>query len=142
MQEINNIVFFDGICGLCNSSVDFLISIDNNNILKFSPLQSDFSSEILAKYNIQLDLEKLDTIMYLSSNSKYIYIKSNAILEIMKDMNNFWSICYVFKIIPTPLRDIIYEYIAKNRFTILGGKFKKKETCRIPTPEERKRFIM
>lgn len=142
MHDIKNVVFFDGLCGLCNSSVDFLISVDNKNILKFSPLQSDFSTEILAKFDIKLNLEQLDTIMYLNSDKNRIFIKSNAILEILKDMSNIWSVFYIFKLIPTPLRDVIYEYIAKNRYNILGAKFKKKETCRIPTPEERKRFIL
>jgi len=142
MQDIKNVVFFDGVCGLCNSSVDFLIKIDKKNILIFSPLQSYFVGEVLAKFNIQLNLEQLDTIIYLGSNSNKIYVKSNAILEILKDLKNVWSVFYIFKIIPTQLRDILYEYISKNRYNILGAKFKKKESCRIPTPEERKRFIL
>jgi predicted DCC family thiol-disulfide oxidoreductase YuxK len=142
MQDIKNVVFFDGVCGLCNSSVDFLIKIDKKNILIFSPLQSYFAVKVLAKFNIQLNLEQLDTIIYLGSNSNKIYVKSNAVLEILKDLKNVWSVFYIFKIIPTQLRDILYEYISKNRYNILGAKFKKKESCRIPTPEERKRFIL
>lgn len=147
--EKQNIVFFDGICGLCNETVDLLIKLDKREILKFSPLQSDFAIEILKDANVNQDLLSLDTVVYgkieykdSQISKKTILIKSNAIIEIFWDFGGIWKLAIFGKILPLTLRDKIYDYIARNRYNILGGRFKKKETCRIPTKEERARFLM
>lgn len=144
-----NIVFFDGICGLCNETVDLLIKLDKREILKFSPLQSDFAIEMLKDINVNQNVFSLDTVVYgkidfidNKPSNKSILIKSNAIIEIFWDFGGIWKLAIIGKILPLFLRDKIYDYIARNRYNLLGGRFKKKETCRIPTPEERARFLM
>jgi predicted DCC family thiol-disulfide oxidoreductase YuxK len=114
------VVFFDGVCGLCNGFVDFIIKHDKKQLFKFSPLQSDFAKSSLPDQDGQL------------------YSKSSAVLQVFSIMGGFWRLLYVFRIFPTSFNDFFYDIIASNRYNLFG----KKETCRIPTPEERARFIL
>ena len=127
------IVCFDGVCGICNGYVDFLIQRDLNKVLKYAPLQNEKIQEKLKA--LGQDAEKLETIFYISGNK--VYFKSTAVLEILLEIGWhpwFVEILYLF---PLPIRDIVYTFIAKNRYKIIP----KKEVCRIPTEEEKELFI-
>ena len=127
------IVFFDGVCNLCNSSVNFLIDRDPNSKFQFAPLQSDFASETLKDFHFSPeDLESI--VFYTGTNA---YRKSRAILEITKRMRGLWPLFYVMIIIPGFLRDPIYNWIARNRYKWFG----QQDACRIPTPELKARFL-
>jgi predicted DCC family thiol-disulfide oxidoreductase YuxK len=132
-MEQNYIVLFDGVCNFCNSTVNFIIERDKKNIFQFAPLQESAGKSLLQQY--QLDTKDLDSIVLIKN--KKAYIKSDAALEIAKDLAGLWKILVVFKIIPTFLRDKVYDFIAANRYRIFG----KKESCSIPTPELRAKFI-
>ena len=132
MTTESNIVFFDGVCGLCNGFVDFLIKRDRKGVLLFAPLQGDKARELFPTINS----EKLETIIYWR-NGKEIH-KSNAVLFILKDMGGPWSLCYVLRICPRFLRDWIYDFVAKNRYNWFG----KRDACRLPTESEKMRFII
>lgn len=132
-SEIDHIVFFDGICNLCNSSVNFVIARDSKAFFKFAPLQSDCASEKLKK--IHIDSLELESIIFLSNGK--IYRKSRAALEIARKLNGLWPMMYGFIIIPSFIRDIFYSLIAKNRYKWFG----KQDSCKIPTPELADRFI-
>jgi predicted DCC family thiol-disulfide oxidoreductase YuxK len=132
-MEQNYIVLFDGVCNFCNSTVNFIIERDKKNIFQFAPLQESAGKSLLQQY--QLDTKDLDSIVLIKN--KKAYIKSDAALEIAKDLTGLWKILVVFKIIPTFLRDKVYDFIAANRYRIFG----KKESCSIPTPELRAKFI-
>lgn len=123
---LENIVFFDGVCILCNSSVDFLIKIDRNKKLKYASLQGKTAKKLLP----QQEIKKLDSIIFLSQGS--LYQKSDAALEIINIVGGFWQVFLIFKIIPRPLRDFLYDWIAKNRYSWFG----KKEICRMPSSED------
>ena len=99
----------------------------------FAPLQSDLAKEILTKSGENPDA--LDTIK-LIRNGK-VYKRSRAALEISKELNGLWPLCYIAIIVPGFLRDIVYNIIAKNRYKWFG----QLEACRIPTPEMRERFL-
>lgn len=127
------IILFDGICNLCNSSVQFIIKRDAKAIFKFAPLQSLAALDLLEKY--QLDKTPLDSIIYLKE--EVLYSKSTAALLICKHLNGLWPLLYAFIIIPRPLRDRIYQWIAKNRYRWFG----KRKECMIPDDGILKRFL-
>lgn len=129
------IIFFDGVCNLCNGFVDFVIKRDKEKQLFFCSLQSAAARDILEKHNITLG-ESFSTI-YFYENGK-VYDKSKAILYTLKYIAPRYKILgNLLLLIPTFIRDFIYFYISKYRYKILG----KKETCRMPSKAERSQFI-
>ncbi len=129
----NSIIVFDGVCNFCNSSVNFIIDRDYKTRFKFAALQSDKGKELLKHFN--MDTENLKTII-LIENRKY-YTKTTAALRISKHLKGFWKFAYIFIIIPPFIRDIVYNIIAKYRYKLFG----KKGTCRIPSQEEKDKFL-
>ena len=131
--EHDKIIFFDGVCGLCDQFVTILIDIDRKKILRFSPQQGKYfqTTEITVLINPQMG----DSIFYYRGGR--IFSKSTAVLNALSDLGGVWKICGIFKLIPKPMRDAVYDLVAKNRYQIFG----KKESCRLPTAEEKSRFI-
>lgn len=132
-MHINHIVYFDGICNLCNGAVQFIIKQDKKGIFSFASLQSDFAKRHLMYANGE-DIS-YDSVIYQRGNS--FYIKSKAILEILKDLGGWWKLLLVFGLFPKTLLDRIYDYIASHRYRWFG----KKEKCLVPTPELKSRFL-
>lgn len=130
---INKIILFDGVCNLCNATVNFIIRNDPKQLFKFAPLQSAFGQEILK--NSGLSILKLETVILIEN--KELFIKSTAALKIAKDLKGFWKVFYVLMIIPKPVRDFFYDLVAKNRYTLFG----RKKSCMIPDKETIMRFI-
>jgi predicted DCC family thiol-disulfide oxidoreductase YuxK len=127
------VVLFDGVCNLCNGSVVFIIKRDAKSKLKFASLQSGFGVEQMERFN--LPPSSLNSVLLVKGDR--LFQKSNAALEIASMLDGLWPILYVFKIVPRFIRDFIYDWIASNRYRWFG----KKETCMIPTPDMRARFI-
>ncbi len=127
------IILFDGVCNFCNASINFLIDRDKKSVFKFAALQSEPGKEILKKYNITFT--ELDSVM--AEKDGKLYQKSDAALEIARNMSGGWKLLYGFKIIPRFIRDFVYDIVAKNRYRFMG----KMDACRIPTPELRARFL-
>ncbi|WP_316738108.1 thiol-disulfide oxidoreductase DCC family protein [Pedobacter aquatilis] len=126
------VIFFDGVCNLCNASVQFVIEHDKENYFKYSALQGNFAKEILPKFNI--NPSHLNSIL-LVENGK-LYTKSSAALRVAKKLNGFLPLLYVFIIVPKFIRDWVYDIIAKNRYKWWG----KQESCWVPTPELKSKF--
>ncbi len=127
------IILFDGVCNFCNASVNFIIDRDKNNIFKFAALQSDIGEQLQRKFS--LDSEDLSSFILIEGN-KY-YKKTTAALRVAKDFGFPWNLTYIFIIVPPFIRNIAYSIIAKYRYKWFG----KRDTCRIPTPEEKERFL-
>ncbi len=134
--QSNIIVFFDGVCNLCNSAVQFIIKRDKKNIFLFSALQSQATEQLLQQQGIKLNNTKQPESIIVLSKGK-CYDKSSAALIIAKHLGLFWSLMQVFWIIPKPLRDAVYMFISRNRYKWFG----KQESCMIPTPELKAKFI-
>lgn len=132
MEGTRPILFFDGNCGLCNRSVKFILRKEKNQEIIFSPLQSDFAQHLLKEKNI---IQNLDTMM-LFQNGK-TYLRSSAALRVTKYLKGLWPLMMVFLIVPPFIRDLVYNYIAKNRITWFGLA----DYCDMMTPELKKRFI-
>ncbi len=129
----NPILLFDGVCNLCNQSVQFIIKADKKVVFRFASLQSEFAKEHLKQF--ETETEDLKTIYLLVDNK--IYDRSDAALEIAKRLGGFWQLFYVFKIIPSFIRDAVYNLISRNRYRWFG----KQESCMIPSPELTSRFL-
>ena len=127
------IILFDGVCNLCDSSVQFIIKHDKKDVFRFVALQSDLGIEICNYIGVD---RKIDSIILYNSGVAY-YCKSSAVLEIGDELGGIYSLVSIFKILPEKLRNYIYDYIAKNRYKWYG----KKESCMIPTPELKAKFL-
>lgn len=125
------VIFFDGVCGLCNRTVDFLIRHDTKRHFLFTPLQGKTASE---KLPLSLTDEP-DTIVY--TDGKTLYYKSDAILRILMKIGGVWKVMALCFILPKFIRDFFYDLVANNRYKVFG----KKESCRMPTAEEREVFL-
>ena len=132
-QFTHSIILFDGVCNLCNGAVNFVIKRDPGNVFKFAPLQEKQGALLLKTHAI--DIQKLDSIV-LIENEK-VYVKSSAALRIARKMSNLWPLFFVLLIIPSFIRDGVYDFIAKNRYKWFG----KKEQCMIPTLGLKEKFL-
>ena len=133
MNKINNTLLFDGLCNLCNSSVNFILKRDKVGKYKFVSLQSEIGIELCKKQNINTNI--LDSIILIKNDS--VFTKSSAILEILKDMPIGWSLFRIGIILPKFARDWLYDNIAKHRYRIFG----KKDECPIPSRDVQDRFL-
>ncbi|MAW07801.1 MAG: thiol-disulfide oxidoreductase [Halobacteriovoraceae bacterium] len=135
MDDLNklNIVCFDGVCGICNEWVDLLISKDSKRVLRYCPLQDSKIRPYIVQFG--MDPLKLDTIIFLKKGE--VFIKSDAVFEIMKEINFFSWAVPLLSLCPKAFRNIVYDLVAKNRYKIMP----KKENCRVPTKEEKDLFV-
>ncbi len=128
-----SIILFDGVCNVCNGFVNFLILRDEKDRFQFGSLQSPKVKELLNQYHY--DADDLSTVILIEDNK--FYQQSSAVLKIFRQMPGAWPLMYKFIIIPKPLRDFIYQLIARNRYTLFG----RKDSCMVPTPEWRAKFM-
>jgi len=128
----SKVILFDGYCGLCNKSVNWIIAKDSEHHFKFTPLQGEFLRSISISH-IQTDNPK--SIIYLDGT--VIYHKSTAALRIAKELPFPWKLLYAFIIVPRPIRDYIYDIIANNRYQWFG----QLTSCRVPTANEKQYFL-
>jgi predicted DCC family thiol-disulfide oxidoreductase YuxK len=130
---MERVIFFDGVCNLCNASVQFAVERDKKNLFKFTALQGEYAKVVLPKFNA--DLNQLNSIILLEDGQ--LYTKSTAALKIARKLNGLWPTIYLFILVPKFIRDWFYDIIAKNRYKWWG----REESCWLPTPELKQRFI-
>lgn len=133
MSTMKSLIFFDGVCTLCNNSIDFIIRKDNKGRFLVGSLQDEYSKKILSKYDVQEGY--LDSLVLLEKDE--VYYRSTAALKIARHLSGLWPIFYPLILLPRFLRDPVYDWIGQNRYRWFG----KKDSCRIPTPEEKGKFI-
>ncbi|MFT7230550.1 MAG: putative DCC family thiol-disulfide oxidoreductase YuxK [Bacteroidia bacterium] len=130
--RLENVVLFDGVCNLCNSSVDFIVSHERRDTLKFTSIQSEIGKKIVKESGIS---EVPDSILFYTGGK--LYVRSTAVLMVAGFLSFPWILAVVFRIIPRFLRDAAYKTIAANRYKWFG----KSDTCRVPTSAEREKFL-
>ena len=128
-----NIIFYDGVCVLCNGLVTWLIQKDTHKQFHFMSLQSEQANTFLSPFNI--DTTKLDSIIYYEAG--ILYKKSSAVLKIFNKLSVFWKPTQIFWLIPCVIRNLIYDLIAKYRYKLFG----KYSTCERPDPTIKNRFL-
>lgn len=131
MINLKNIIFFDGYCVLCNGFVDFLIRIDKKDLLFFAALQGSTAKKILNERYL-----KIDTVVFKNEKGE-IFVKSQAVLQILKTLGGFWTVFFVVKILPKVFLDFIYDKVAANRFDWFG----KRNSCRLPDKDEKEKIL-
>jgi predicted DCC family thiol-disulfide oxidoreductase YuxK len=127
----NPVVLFDGVCNLCNNTVDFLMRKDSRSRLRFASLQGELGRSVQES----LRFHDMQSIIFLENG--HIYTRSTAVLRIMKHLDWPWSLMSILLFVPVFVRDWIYSFVAQRRYSLFG----KRDTCRVPSPEEKSRFI-
>lgn len=128
------LILFDGVCNLCNSSIQYVIKHDKNDVFLFAPLESEIAQKIINHFNI--DTAKTDSII-LYSEEKGVAFKSTAALKIALKLGFPQKLLSIFFIVPTFIRNWVYNFIAKNRYKWFG----KKEACMVPTEALKSKFL-
>lgn len=133
LPKDKKIILFDGVCNYCNDKVNFVIKNDTKDIFRFVALQSETGQTILNYLGID---PSIDSIIVYEPGYAY-FIKSEAVFRIIKQLSSSVKILLIFNFIPTSIKNIFYDFIAKNRYNWFG----KKESCMIPTEEVKRKFI-
>lgn len=129
----HGVILFDGVCNLCNGFVQWVIRRDPHGRFRFAALQSHAAQQLVAGHPVRpTDME---TVLYVRDGR--VRERSTAVLHIMKDIGGLWRLMFVFMVLPRFIRNGIYTWVARNRYKWRG----KRESCMIPTPELRERFI-
>jgi predicted DCC family thiol-disulfide oxidoreductase YuxK len=132
-EAAQGLILFDGVCNLCNTSVQFILLRDKKGYFAFAPLQSAVGQAVMAHH--KLPTEALESVLLLENGR--LYTHSTAALRIARRLTGLWPILYVGVIIPKILRDGLYHWIARNRYRWFG----KQEACIMPRPEWKNRFL-
>jgi len=127
------VILFDGVCNLCNASVQFVLLRDKKDYFQFASLQSDYGQQLLQKHN--LPTQNFDSFVLVENN--VVYSQSTAALRVAKHLSGAWKLMYAFIIVPSFLRNIVYNFIGKNRYKWFG----KQEECMMPKPEWKQKFL-
>lgn len=127
------VILFDGVCNLCNSSVNWVIDRDHSNQFKFSALQSAYGKRVVEKFQLQGDF--MDTVLLVDSDK--VWQRSDAALQILKSLGGVYSVAAIFFLVPAFIRNMVYNYVARNRYRWFG----KQDVCRVPTPELKAKFL-
>lgn len=134
METGKKIILFDGVCNLCNRSIQFIIRRDTKDEFRFATLQGEIGKSLIKDRNI--DTSQVDSIVLIEPDIAY-YTKSTAALQIGSKLKGYRSISSLLILIPSKLRDIVYDFIARNRYKWYG----KKDQCMVPTPEIKTKFL-
>ncbi len=127
------VLLFDGVCNLCNGYVQWLIKRDPKGVFRYAALQSEQGQVLLKQYNLPTD--EISTVVMITDNKAYTH--SDVGIEIMRMLGGWYYPFYVFKLVPKFIRNPIYNWIARNRYNWFG----QQESCMIPTPELKERFL-
>jgi len=136
---VTPIIFYDGVCGLCNRLVQFLIKRDKRGTLRFASLQSDFAAKVLGRHGINpADLDTFHLVVNYEQPEERVLSRGDAVLRAWRELGGFWkTLAVIAQIIPRFLRDLIYRFIARHRYQVFG----KYESCMLPDPNQRDRFL-
>tara|TARA_B100000900_G_scaffold270741_1_gene231193 strand:+ start:53 stop:463 length:411 start_codon:yes stop_codon:yes gene_type:complete len=132
-NDLKKIILFDGVCNLCNKSVNFIIKYDRVDHFRFASIQSEAGKKIIKKYSI--DINKNDSIILIAN--KNISYRSNAVFTILFYLKTIWRILLIFSVLPSPIRDLFYRIIAKSRYKFFG----KNDICMTPNEDIKSKFL-
>ena len=134
LPQHKKIILFDGLCNLCDATVQFIIKRDSKDVFRFVSLQSDLGRELLQKLPIEFQL--MDSVILYESEKVFFY-KSQAVFEIVKRIGGIYYCLLIFKLLPNAITNSVYDFIAKNRYRWWG----KKESCLVPSKDLQSKFL-
>ena len=132
--QVKKIILFDGVCNLCNSTVQFVIREDKEDVFRFAPLQSELGQRLIRERAI--NTKEIDSIILIEPDIAY-YTKSDAALQIGKSLKRYRTLSRFLMLFPEGLRNFAYDFVARNRYKWYG----KKDACMIPSPELKAKFL-
>ncbi len=135
LPQNKKIILFDGLCNLCDASVQFICKRDTKDTFRFVSLQSNLGKEIIR--HLGIDTQKVDSILLFNPSKNSYWYKSKAVFEIAKQLGGIYYTILVFRSLPTPITDAIYDIIAKNRYRWFG----EKENCLLPSKAMQAKFL-
>lgn len=133
MSAEGPILFFDGVCNVCDASVQFILRYEHGNDLRFAPLQSEIAKAVLHPLGVRA--ADLDTVVLVRDGRAYL--RSAAFFEVLRYLKQPWRLLRVLVAVPRPIRDFCYDAFARIRYRVFG----KKDACMIPSPSQRARFL-
>jgi predicted DCC family thiol-disulfide oxidoreductase YuxK len=131
-------VLYDGVCGLCNHLVQFLLKRDKHDRFRFASLQSEFAQRLMTRQGV--DPHDLDTVYVLKNHQRpdeVLLARSDAILYMLTQLGGVWSLARIGRVLPRAFRDAVYKIVARNRYRVFG----KHESCMLPDPQHRGKFL-
>jgi predicted DCC family thiol-disulfide oxidoreductase YuxK len=134
-KQPHRIVLFDGVCSVCDQAVLFIVDHDRRRRFSFAPIQSPIGERLLAAHGLSELTKVVSTIVLIEGDRTYTH--SAAVVRIARELDRPWPLLSLFWLVPAPLRDAAYRYFAAHRYTWFG----QRDSCRVPTPELRSRFL-
>ncbi len=135
---IRNLVFFDGVCVLCDGTMRFLYQQDHAKCLWYASLQGETAEELNRRSGfLKEGLKSVVFVERYGGTDEQIFYRSDAILQILGRLSGVWRVLFCLRFIPRPIRDTVYDWIARNRYRWFG----QKESCSIPDPAMRERYL-
>jgi predicted DCC family thiol-disulfide oxidoreductase YuxK len=130
------VLLYDGVCGFCNKSVQMILDHDRRGGMRFAALQSDYGQSVIERHP---ELRGVDSVVYVEPKpgGERVHVRSDAALKVAAYLGGFWKIFLAAKVLPRPLRDYFYDLFARNRYKFFG----KYDSCMLPPPEVRERFL-
>lgn len=132
--DVGGVVLFDGTCGLCDATVQFLIARDSRRFLRFAPLESPVGRQLLAAHGLPVEATP-GSMVYIEGGRALT--RSSAALAVARRLDGAWPLLAAFRVVPASVRDVVYRFIARNRYRWFG----KLDACRIPDASQRERFL-
>ena len=139
MSSVNPIILYDGVCGLCNRLVQFLLKHDREGRLRFASLQSDFAAQVLGRHGFDpKDLDTVHVVENYDQPNERVLQRSDAILRAGGELGGFWGASSsIARVVPLAVRDLVYRLVATNRYRVFG----KYDACMLPDANQRSRFL-
>jgi len=137
-SSVKAIVLYDGVCGLCNRGVQFLLKRDGHDRLQFAALQTDFAAALLRRHQIDhTDLNNVYAVLNYGEVNEAVLAKGDAFLLFAQVLGGIWVVARLGRVIPRPIRDGLYDLVSRHRYQVFG----KAESCMLPDPAQRRKFI-
>jgi predicted DCC family thiol-disulfide oxidoreductase YuxK len=131
------VLLYDGVCGFCNKTVQMILARDRKGTMRFAALQSDYGRGVVERH---AELRGVDSVVYVENSEgggERVYARSDAALRVLRYLGGAWKLLLATRVLPKPVRDFFYDLFARNRYRLFG----KYESCLLPPPEVRSRFL-
>ncbi|MFQ3581543.1 MAG: DCC1-like thiol-disulfide oxidoreductase family protein [Chloracidobacterium sp.] len=135
--QASQVLLYDGVCGFCNWAVQFIITWDKQKTMRFAALQSEYGAQVVARHPWLATVDSVVLVETTDAGTEQVTIRSTAALRVFEYLGGWWRLLTIGYVIPRPLRDWLYDAFAKVRYRLFG----KYDTCLLPSPELRARFL-
>lgn len=131
------VLLYDGLCGFCDGTVQFILKHDRRGTLRFATLQGDFARDVITRHPEVAGVDSLVLVERDGAGGETVYVRSEGALRVARYLGGVWHLARIVAIVPRSLRDTAYDAFARIRYRVFG----RYDSCPIPTPEQRARFI-